>query len=223
MTLPGNPGYQAPTEPLTQLVRDIEDLKRSVTSMQALLVANGTIQSPNFNGVAATNTVGTTGYGLDGPTGNAVFNNIALRGGIIGNDALANPVSPLAANGSTTGLSNTFGSYVAANTQTLAVPAGFTQANVVAIGVGSGSAPAGGGAIFVHCRIAGVDGDDAVNFTSSTGAGIGATGAFAKVVTGLDGSGAGTLAVTVYVGGGGGGNGLTSIAGRLSVMVLFLH
>lgn len=222
MTSPGNPGYAAPTDELTRLVRDIEDLQRQVREMQTLLVSSGTIQSPGFDGVAATNTVGTTGYGLDGPTGNAVFNNIALRGGIIGNDALANPVGVAVANGTTTGLSVASGSYVATNTQTISVPTGFSQALVMAVCAGSASAPAGGGGILCHCRIAGTDGDDAINFTSTTSAGIGATGCFARLVTGLPTNGTGTVAVTGYVGGAGVGT-WTAVAGRLSVSVMFLR
>lgn len=41
MSLPGNPGYGAPTDALTQVIRDIEDVRRTVTSMQTQLVARG--------------------------------------------------------------------------------------------------------------------------------------------------------------------------------------
>lgn len=44
MTLPGSLGYGAPQDPITSLVRRIEDLERTVRSMQTLLVNAGTLQ-----------------------------------------------------------------------------------------------------------------------------------------------------------------------------------
>lgn len=44
MTLPGSPGYGAPQDPITTLVRRLEDLERTVRSMQTLLVNAGTLQ-----------------------------------------------------------------------------------------------------------------------------------------------------------------------------------
>lgn len=44
MTLPGNPAYGAPQDPITALVRRIEDLERTVKAMSTLLVNGGTLQ-----------------------------------------------------------------------------------------------------------------------------------------------------------------------------------
>ncbi len=78
MTAIGSPGWSVPQDGLTRLIRRIEDLERTVKELGPQTVNGGTIQSTNFDGVAKTNTVGTQGYGLDGPSGNAVFNNVTL-------------------------------------------------------------------------------------------------------------------------------------------------
>lgn len=89
------------------------------------------IRSANFDGDLDTATPGTVGWALGGPNDNAVFNTLALRGGIIGNAALANPVSPGVGNGGTSGWS--LGTAVlTVGTATIPVPAGFSRALVTA-------------------------------------------------------------------------------------------
>jgi len=131
MTQPGSIPAQvlAGQDPFTQLARRLEGLERSHREIQSLLVRSGTIQSPNFDGVAATNTLGTLGWALDGPSGNAVFNNIALRGGVIGADALAHTIVDQR-NSATFA---TAGADVL--TQTITVPAGRTSALILVNGV----------------------------------------------------------------------------------------
>src|ERR1019366_6700303 len=90
------------------------------------------MSSPNFDGTLNPPAVGTQGWALGGPNAAAVFNEILLRGGIIGNDALTNPVTALVKNGFSSGIS--FGmSAVSLHSETVTVPAGFTQAHVLAV------------------------------------------------------------------------------------------
>lgn len=57
---------------------------------------SGTGIHPNgHQGLDSDNFVhGVSGYSFQGDTGNAEFNDLTLRGGIVGNDALTNPVLP---------------------------------------------------------------------------------------------------------------------------------
>lgn len=86
---------------------------------------NGGIDSDNF-------VAGTSGYSFKAD-GDAEFNDLTLRGGIIGNDALTNPVVPAQAfqGASSFTLSVAGGNIV---TITRSAPAGFTSAVVNAYG-----------------------------------------------------------------------------------------
>lgn len=83
-----------------------------------LIIDEGEVQSGNY-------AAGSTGWALF-PTGSAEFNSLTLRGGIIGNDALTNPVSVgLASNTQTNfAVATTQGTFAATP---LTVPAGFTS------------------------------------------------------------------------------------------------
>lgn len=205
---------------LTQLVRRVEDLERNQREMQSLLVRNGTFQSPNFDGVAATDTVGTLGYGLDGPTGNAVFNNIALRGGIIGNDALTAPVTADVGNNATTGGTCATGVTVTTATITFTVPSGFSTAYVMAVAESDCSLP-GGGSIQVVASIGGTSGNPATAFGS--GGAINGTSPFSRKITGLTG-GVSTIVVLAkltYVGSP--STTATGVDGNVSATVIYFR
>lgn len=88
-----------------------------------MIVDDGEARSGNF-------VHGSTGWRLL-PTGNVEFNDITLRGGIIGDDALENPVSPIAAHADTSGFAVPL-VQAAIVTKTITVPAGFTRALVMA-------------------------------------------------------------------------------------------
>jgi hypothetical protein len=91
----------------------------------SLVVQSGETKSGNF-------AAGSTGWHLD-HTGNAEFNDLTLRGGIIGNSALTNPVSTGQAFVGTSG----FGLSVAGAwllTRTATVPTGFDTCTVSAFG-----------------------------------------------------------------------------------------
>jgi hypothetical protein len=74
---------------------------------------------------------GATGLKLDGTTGTPEFNDLILRGGIVGNDALTSPVSPAVAHAqaSNFALSTTAAQKVDFN---VTVPSGFTRAIALA-------------------------------------------------------------------------------------------
>jgi hypothetical protein len=85
----------------------------------SLVVQNGEAKSGNY-------AAGSAGWHLD-HAGNAEFNDLTIRGGIIGNDALTNPVVPGVVNlyASFFGLGT--GAYAEVTGQDLTVPAGCTQ------------------------------------------------------------------------------------------------
>lgn len=134
------------------LVRQVQDLQRQLNELKAasslggasidagdlqvnnggsvIVNGGGDIQSGDFDG-ALPATPGTTGWALGGSGSNAIFNNLVLRGGIIGNSALTSPVFPRSvhADSASFSLSTTMTAKV---TATVSVPAGYTQALVIA-------------------------------------------------------------------------------------------
>lgn len=135
------------------LVRQVQDLQRQLNELKAasslggasidagdlqvnnggsvIVNGGGDIQSGDFDG-ALPATPGTTGWALGGSGSNAIFNNLVLRGGIIGNDALTNPVFPRSVHADATPFALTTTLAVKA-TATVVVPAGYTQALVMAV------------------------------------------------------------------------------------------
>lgn len=191
------------------IMRMIRDMQADIKALQGALTLNSL-------------TIGGGGtITVDGElvvTGDTVIDGtLSLPNASVTNDALVSPVASTAINGSATGLSVASGSYVTAVTETITVPAGFTQADIIAIGIGSGSAPTGGGgALLTHVTIAGIAGADGIGFVGTASAACGSSGANAQIVTGLIGGG--TVVVSVQVGGAGVGT-WTNIAGRLSGLV----
>jgi hypothetical protein len=97
----------------------------SVTINNGNLVVTGTGLAESGNFVA-----GTTGWALR-PNGNAEFNNVTIRGGILDNDMLTNPIVPQAfhVEADSFALSTTLTTKL---TKTITVPSGYTQALVYA-------------------------------------------------------------------------------------------
>lgn len=74
---------------------------------------------------------GSTGFKLDGTSGTPEFNDLILRGGIIGNDALTAPVSPKVAHAQASNFSLTTTATQKVDLS-IAVPTGYTQAIALA-------------------------------------------------------------------------------------------
>ena len=94
----------------------------TVSGGKLVVDGSGVAESGNY-------TPGSAGWALQ-PNGNAEFNNLTLRGGIIGNDALANPITFGSADHAiaSINLPNATSVLTSAN---IAVPAGFTTAAVL--------------------------------------------------------------------------------------------
>ena len=155
MTRPGLPANSLPPD-FGSFMRRLQTLEREFKMMQGArtlenaTVGAGGIRSADFDGDLETGTTGTTGWGLSGSTGGAIFNSVTLRDGIIGNDALTDPVVPASfftdASGVT--LSTTSTGYARS---TITVPAGFTRAVVIAHGAAQLSSP--GAAVTLSCQL----------------------------------------------------------------------
>lgn len=146
MTQPGTPGSQIPSSGVDDTILRVQrDLERRVSAIEAtmqgtngiVVAAGSTIRSSPFDGDLVAQTPGTVGWGMDGDT--AIFNNIVVRNGIIGDDALANPVEDGVFTGSP-GATFVYGttSNAVIYSGSLAVPAGYTKALIVAFGTASG-------------------------------------------------------------------------------------
>jgi hypothetical protein len=102
-----------------------------------LTVAGGSVLINNGNlvvtgtGLAESGdfVTGASGWALK-PNGGAEFNDLTLRGGIIGNDALNNPVSVKVGHADATNFSLNTTSFTEKKRTTITVPTGFTQALV---------------------------------------------------------------------------------------------
>lgn len=117
---------------------DIQD--GGSASVDGPLTLNGTLTANNGTLLSGNFVHGSAGWRLQ-PTGNVEINNLTLRGGIIGDDALANPIAFGYHEGHTDGQSLTVaGSNL--HTGTITVPAGFSQAVVHATTTVGGTANA---------------------------------------------------------------------------------
>lgn len=99
------------------------------------LGGGSSIQSGDFNG-SLPSTAGTTGWALGGSGDNAIFNNLVLRGGIIGNDALTSPVYPAVCHFDTANFSLST-SYVQLLSGNVSIPSGYTKALITMSGSGT--------------------------------------------------------------------------------------
>lgn len=90
-----------------------------------LIIDKGEVQSGNY-------AAGSAGWALM-PTGDAEFNNLTLRAGIIGNDALANPTIFGSVGASSTGALAVTTAGADVVPQSITIPAGFTRATILCI------------------------------------------------------------------------------------------
>lgn len=164
-------------EALAERIRKLENRSPFFgTGMHAN--GNGGIDSDNF-------VAGTSGYSFKAD-GNAEFNDLTLRGGIIGNDALANPLDADINGANGAGLSVSTTSTVMATTS-LTVPAGFTRALVRADALGeAANSTASDDYLYVDANIQGISGGESYAYTPS-GKANSAVGIANRFVTGLSG------------------------------------
>lgn len=106
---------------LNRLQEDVAYLKNRSPFYSTGMHPNGQggIDSDNF-------VAGVSGYQFK-DDGDAEFNQLTLRGGIIGNDALASPVVPGVVNASSTGITVGTGSFGVVASQNATVPTGCTR------------------------------------------------------------------------------------------------
>lgn len=83
-------------EPWPDILRDLEKMRETIDRLVHRSPFFGTGMHTNGQGGMDSDTYvhGVSGFSLKGSTGNIEVNDITLRGGIIGNDALTNPVVP---------------------------------------------------------------------------------------------------------------------------------
>lgn len=116
---------RAAIEKLSERVRRLENRSPFFgTGMHAN--GNGGIDSDNFE-------AGVSGYSFKSD-GDAEFNDLTLRGGIIGNDALTNPLEPARAHADAVNYAvpNSFGTVMSV---TVPVPDGFTRALLLTLAI----------------------------------------------------------------------------------------
>jgi hypothetical protein len=169
------------------------EIRKDRANARALLNRSpffGTGMHPNGEGgIDSDNFVaGTSGYSF-GSDGNAEFNDLTLRGGIIGNDALTNPVRGDSAYTATSGFSlDTVGATPLAS-QSWFTPDGFTTADILIVG-----------RVFAYNNTAGLDYLQARSrvYIPSTGA-QGYGNAMPVAVSGSSGSGKNDSPISIKV------------------------
>lgn len=135
---PGSIGSMVPPD-AGWIAREFADIRRILLElMAARVLGDGVssgpdgVNSDNFDGTLNPAAAGTQGWGLAGPTGDAIFNNLYLRGGIIGDDALTNPIQTAVLNTQSADTITYGVSLAPVLSGSLTVPAGFSQALVMA-------------------------------------------------------------------------------------------
>lgn len=171
-----------------------------------LIIDKGQEQSGNY-------VAGTSGWALF-PTGNAEFNSLTLRGGIIGNDALANPVGASAYNGTGGYVSVPLTTWTTIVTQTVTVPTGFSKAIVIANSAATFNGTITNGLFGSQTVINGVGGPQ--TYESGSGYSLSAS---TQLLSGLTGGGTFTVAESVYVA----GSGTYTASGTVQGAVIWLR
>lgn len=198
MTQPGTPGGQIPVTDLDGLARRLRDMERDIAELRAntlgvngIVIGNrGSLRTADFDGTDFAHP-GTKGVYLasEAGVGRLVVNDIYLRGGIIGNDALANPLDAEVTSGSagaTIAYTTTSDTIVFTGTPII-VPAGFTDAIVVATGIVTAfNTSASYDFLYSRCFIGGVGGPRGVQ-GATAGATISVPSQHARKLTGLSG------------------------------------
>jgi hypothetical protein len=146
-----NPGSLANVLPPGDdwLRHKLEDLQRQINELKT--AQPNALASRNFDGTFNPRAAGTQGWGLTAD-GDAVFNSLILREGIIGDDALENPVTPYAGHDDAQNFTITTVD-TAVVSLTVPVPDGFTRALVFATMSMSGFNPAATSADFLSCKV----------------------------------------------------------------------
>lgn len=152
MTQPGTPGGQIPVNDLDGLARRLRDMERDIAELRAnalgvngIVIGNrGSLRTADFDGTDFAHP-GTKGVYLasEAGVGKLVVNDILLRGGIIGNDALANPTVTLVGSASTQPVAFTTTVDTVVVSTTLTVPAGFTKVTLTSSFIAAGINPGG--------------------------------------------------------------------------------
>lgn len=192
----------------------ITELRASISALTGFTFVDGKILSRTFDGDLDAPSAGTEGIAFGGPHDTAVLNDLVLRGQIIGNDALTNPITAAVANGTTSGITLPT-TDTTLRAQTIAVPEGFTQAFVIAvIQVGGVNPTANLVGVHATARVDGVDSDDtSTQFPQNQGAHAVATLAILR--TGLSGS------FTVSAVGHCSSGGFTNATARIAALAIF--
>lgn len=211
---------------LDGLQQQIDALRKALTGIglhidgttgDLVFDASHALRTENFDGDLSMPSAGTMGVALGGPHNTLVVDDIVLRGQIIGDDALVNPLSGDQANGVTSSLTYTSGLFSTRISVNLTVPTGFTEAFVFAVGT-AGTTFASPGTISVAATIGAVDGDTISEATAGGGAANSPSAPFSRHLTGLS---PGNLAVGCKAGGTGGTS--NSGSARISAIALFLR
>ena len=182
----------------------------------ALNVLNGDLTvSGTGNAKSGNYVAGTSGWKL-APNGNAEFNDLTIRGGIIGNDALTAPATFGSYGNYGNNTLTVAGSYL--HSGTIAVPAGYSRALVICnVSIGGTNSTGGPDNIYAAAEINGVQ-PVAIASGAANGYAMSVGAAYARSLTGLSG---GTIAVKAWgatdVAGWTGGN------GHVSAVAIFLR
>ena len=168
--------------------------------------ADGTVRSDNFDGDILNGDPGTKGWQLS--TDAAAFGDLYLRGGIIGNDALTNPLEKKRIRNSATNYAVPSGSFTQVCSVNATVPDGFTGVMAIANGYNfvrntnttGGSNGAGGNLVYTLVGFGGLF-TDAEGWPLSGGGGFTGSGVSDTFdITGLTGGDVLTLSLLVGVG-----------------------
>lgn len=190
MAQPGMPGSQFPGEDF--VIRKLKDLERTVQQLAASnqLATAGIKAVPGGIIVEGSQTV-------NGPL--TINGALTLQPGIIGNDALANPVQIGTASNGLNNYAITTASTVRASV-TLTVPDGFTEAVVTstATGMGQNSGTATD-YLYVMAVIQGISGGELYT-AAGPGLGVGLASPFQSTLTGLTGGQVITVSVATRAG-----------------------
>lgn len=229
MTQPGLPGAQAPPKD-DWLVRRVQDLERELrefkqalaqqTGMsfvggEIIIAADSVLRTSDFDGTTAPPAAGNNGLAIT--DGTLILNTLIAKNAIIGDEALTKPVDGAFANG-TVGSLNIAGSLTTYDTETITVPAGFSEAFVMATSTAGLSANASGALISTRPLIGGNNGDI---ITSQAGANIAmsVSSTFSAHLTGLGAS----FTVAVQASMPAGGAVANTGNARISALAIFLR
>lgn len=179
-----------------------------------LIIDANAAMSANFDGTLSPPAAGNNGWAGTGAA--FIVNTLIAKNAIIDDDALNNPLAVGSADGTTTGITLPT-SEGTLHTESVSVPAGFTQSIVLAIAQVGGQNPLGSGQfVSTRARINGVSGDNILTSIDSTAVDHG-TAFFVDVLSGLSGS------FNVDARGLCTAGGFTGATARVSAMAIFLR